>query len=215
MRYTRQTILGAAVTMAIGGFAAPVHAQSPWSALVGTCASTDNNFFSGTPSVNLPVARFITPGGSLTFNRFHQGYIAVLCTVDNPRDNVTQPWNRLHVTYRDPDGLRTIDGYGLDYQVYVELVRMSKTSGALFQVARFDSNLQCQQTPTTSCYGDNAVKRFAVTFNHTFDFNNYAYAVYARLYRGNVSFLPQVYQVRMQAAPLTTAEESEEVPDPR
>ena len=90
MRYTRQTILGAAVTMVMGGFAVPAYAQSPWSALVGTCASTDNNFFSGTPSVNFPVTRFITPGGSLTFNRFHQGYIAVLCTVDNPRDNITQ-----------------------------------------------------------------------------------------------------------------------------
>jgi hypothetical protein len=35
------------------------------------------------------------------------------------------------------------------------------------------------------------------------------------LYRGNVSFLPQVYQVRLQAVPLATAEASEEVPDPR
>jgi hypothetical protein len=208
-------MLGAAVTMVMGGFAGPAYAQTPWSALVGTCASTDNNFFSGTPSVNLPVARFITPGGSLTFNRFHQGHIAVLCTVDNPRYAGTQRWNQLHVTYRDPDGLRTIEDYGLEYQVYVELVRMSKTSGALWQVARFDSNLQCQHTPTTSCYGDNAVKTFAATFNHTFDFSNYAYAVYARLYRGNVSFLPQVYQVRLQAVPLATAEASEEVPDPR
>ena len=60
-----------------------------------------------------------------------------------------------------------------------------------------------------------AVKTFAVAFNHTFDFSNYAYAVYARLYRGNVGFLPQIYQVRMQARPLTAEEESEEVPDPR
>ena len=32
-----------------------------------------------------PVARYKTPGGSLTFNGFHDGYIAVVCNVDNPR----------------------------------------------------------------------------------------------------------------------------------
>jgi hypothetical protein len=85
-------------------------------------------------------ARFITPGGSLTFNGFHQGYIAVLCTVDNPRYHGTQRWNQLHVTYRDPDGLRTLEGYGLDYQVYVELVRISKATGAL-------RNLPAQRGP--------------------------------------------------------------------
>ena len=209
MRITRHTILSAAVTMIISGFAGPAHAQQPWSVVVGTCASTDNNFFSGTPTVNLPIARFITPGGSFTFNSFHQGHIAVLCTVDNPRYSGTQRWNQLYVTYRDPDGLRTLEGYGLDYQVYVELVRMSKTTGAISRIVRFDSNLQCQHTPTTSCRGDNAVKTFAAAFSHTFDFDNYAYAVYARLYRGNVSFLPQIYQVRLQALPLTTAEASE------
>lgn len=209
MRLTRPTILIAAVTVVIGGVARPAHAQQPWSALAGTCAATDNNFFSGAPSADLPVARFISPGGSLTFNRFHQGYIAVLCTVDNPRYKGTQRWNQLHVTYRDPDGLRTIEDYGLNYQVYVELVRMSKVTGALSRIAQFDSNLQCQQTPTTSCYGDNAVKTFAVTFTHTFDFNNYAYAVHARLYRGQVSFLPQIYQLRLQSVALTTAAETE------
>jgi hypothetical protein len=157
----------------------------------------------------LPTARFITPGGSLTFNRFHQGHIAVLCTVDNPRYDGTQRWNQLHVTYRDPDGLRTLEGYGLEYQVYVELVRMSRTTGAISRIAQFDSNLQCQPTPTTGCHGDNAVKTFTAAFSHAFDFGNYAYAVHARLYRGNVSFLPQIYQVRLQARPVTTAEASE------
>lgn len=58
MQLTRHTILSAAVTMAIGGFAGPAHAQQPWSAVVGACASTDNNFFSGTPSANLPLSPF-------------------------------------------------------------------------------------------------------------------------------------------------------------
>jgi hypothetical protein len=41
MQFTRHTILSAAVTMAIGGFAGPAHAQQPWSAVVGTCARKD------------------------------------------------------------------------------------------------------------------------------------------------------------------------------
>jgi hypothetical protein len=204
MSLTRHTMLIAALTLGGAAFAAPAHAQQPWSALAGTCASTDNNFFSGVPSAGLPVTRFIVPGGSLTFNGSHQGYIAVMCTVDNPRYAGTQKWNQLHVTYRDPDGLQTLDGNGNEYQVYVELVRMSKTTGAVARVARFDSNLQCQHTSTTSCSFDNTVKTFAAPFTHTFDFNNYAYAVYARLYRGNVFFLPTVYQVRLQAATVLT-----------
>jgi hypothetical protein len=206
MQLTRNAFLIAAVTMSVSGLARPANAQQPWSSFPGACASTDNNFYSGTPSADYPVARFIVPGGSLTFNRFHQGYIAVLCAVDNPRYNGTQRWNQLHVTYRDPDGLRTLEDYGLDYQVYVELVRVSKTTGALSRVAQFDSNLQCQHTPTTNCYGDNTIKTFAVAFTHTFDFNNYAYAVYARLYRGQAVRLPQIFQVRLQAGSLTTTE---------
>jgi hypothetical protein len=203
MSLTRHTILLAAMTLVAGGFATPAHAQQPWSAAAGTCASTDNNFFSGVPSASLPVTRFIVPGGSLTFNASHQGYIAVMCAVDNPRYAGTQVWNQLHVTYRDPDGLQTLDGNGKDYQVYAELVRMSKSTGALLRVARFDSNLQCQHTSTTSCSFDNSLKTFAVSFAHTFDFNNYAYVVYARLYRGQAVSMPHLYQVRLQAPALT------------
>src|SRR5215469_8096333 len=81
-------------------------AQAPWSALPGACAGTDNNFYSGVPSSTYPVARFVTPGGALAFNAFHDGYIAVNCNVDNPRftpTTVGQVWNQLQVTYRDPD----------------------------------------------------------------------------------------------------------------
>jgi hypothetical protein len=40
----------------------------------------------GTPSNDYPVARFRVPGGSIAFNGFHDGYIAVICSVDNPRN---------------------------------------------------------------------------------------------------------------------------------
>ncbi|HXG63468.1 MAG TPA: hypothetical protein VNO70_00075, partial [Blastocatellia bacterium] len=181
----------------------PAYAQQPWSALPGGCASTDNNFHIGPSSSDYPVARYRTPGGALTHNGFHDGYIAVVCNVDNPREKLTRftaRWNQLQVTYRDPDGLQGLNGKGTEYQVYVELVRVSKTTGAFEIIARFDSNLQCAGD-SASCQGDNNVKSIAVPFTHTFDFNNYTYAVYGRLYRALAIFnlRPALYQVRLQA----------------
>jgi hypothetical protein len=206
MRTSVHPVVVGAITLLVGGVAGAAQAQEPWSSLPGACASTDNNFYSGTPSSDYPVARFIVPGGSFTFNRFHDGYIAVLCTVDNPQySGLTQRWNQLQVTYRDPDGLQATGGYGTEYQAYVELVRVSKTTGAWSRIARFNSNLQCSASPT-SCQGDNTIKTFAVPFSHTFDFANYTYAVYARLCRALAiwGLTPQIYQLRLQAAPLST-----------
>jgi hypothetical protein len=119
---------------------------------------------------------------------------------------LTQRWNQLQGTYRDPDGLQALGGNGTEYQAYVELVTVSKTTGAWSRVARFDSNLQCSATPER-CQGDNTVKTFAVPFNHTFNFENYTYAVYARLYRALAiwGLTPQIYQLRLKAAPLSTS----------
>jgi hypothetical protein len=141
----------------------------------------------------------------LTHNAFHDGYIAVVCNVDNPRDTslTTPKWSQLQVTYRDPDGLEGFNGQGTEYQAYVELVRVSKTTGAWSRIATFDSNRQCQGT-TTSCLGSNDVKNIAVPFTHTFDFNNYSYAVYGRVYRALATFSlrPALYQLRLQAPPI-------------
>jgi hypothetical protein len=43
-----------------------------------------------------------------------------------------------------------------------------------------------------------------VNFSHTFDFDNYAYAVYGRLYRALATFslTPVIYQLRLQAEPI-------------
>ena len=109
-------------------------------------------------------------------------------------------WNQLQVTYRDPDGLGNPNQPGSEYQAFVQLVRVSKATGAWASIVTFDSNLQCAQG--TSCIADNNVRSIAVPFTHTFDFNNYAYAVYVRLYRALATFSlsPAVYQVRLQAA---------------
>jgi hypothetical protein len=202
MRTFAHSIPVAAMALLLGGIVSPTYAQGPWSALPGSCASTDNNFYSGTPSADFPVARFRVPGGAFAFNGFHDGYIAVICSVDNPRDDspTARKWNQLQVTYRDPDGLQRVGGAGTEYQAYVELVRVSKTTGAWQRIASFDSNLQCQGT----CLADNTIHNIAVNFTHDFDFQNYAYAMYGRLYRALATFSlsPALYQLRLQAAPI-------------
>jgi hypothetical protein len=151
------------------------------------------------------VARFRVPGGSIAFNGFHDGYIAVICSVDNPRNagTVFSRWNQLQVTYRDPDGMGLPGQKGSEYQAYVELVRVSKTTGTWEKITSFDSNLQCAGGPSL-CQADNTTKNFTVNFSHTFDFDNYAYAVYGRLYRALATFslTPVIYQLRLQAAPI-------------
>lgn len=205
MNTSQPLILTAALVCAGFAFASPAYAQAPWTTVPGACASTDNNFYSGTPSRDFPVARFRVPGGAFAFNGFHDGHIAVLCSVDNPRDTTSLlRWNQLQVTYRDPDGRGRPGEIGSEYQAYVELVRVSKTTGAWSRIAVFDSNVQC--APPTSCAADNTIKRFTVPFTHTFDFTNYAYAVYGRLHRALATFSlsPALYQLRLQAAPLVS-----------
>lgn len=195
------TMLGVlALVGVVGGLVSPAYAQGPWSALPGSCASTDNNFHNGTPSNDFPVARFRVPGGSIAFNGFHDGYIAVICSVDNPRvaGTVLSRWTQLQVTYRDPDGMGLPGQQGSEYQAYAELVRVAKTTGTWEKITSFDSNLQCAGGPGL-CQADNTTKTFTVNFSHTFDFDNYAYAVYGRLFRALATFslTPVIYQLRL------------------
>ena len=207
MRTFANLISAVVVCLVLGGLVSPAYAQAPWSALPGSCASTDNNFHNGTAerplSNDYPVARFRVPGGSIAFNGLHEGYIAVICSVDNPREAgiVFSRWNQLQVTYRDPDGMGLPGQPGAEYQAYVELVRVSKTTGTWGKITSFDSNLQCAGGPSL-CQADNTTKNFTVNFSHAFDFDNYAYAVYGRLYRALATFslTPVIYQVRLQAA---------------
>jgi hypothetical protein len=174
--------------------AGPAQAQA-WSSMVGACASTDNNFSNRTASSDYPIARYATPGGSFTFNAFHDGYIAMHCPVSPPSTGSTT-WNRLHVSYKDADALQGLGGSGTTYQAVAELVRMSKADGSLSRVAIFDSNLQCQGL--ANCQATDIVKTYSLPFTHTFDFANYTYAVYTRLYRGLTFFRPALFQVRLQ-----------------
>jgi hypothetical protein len=187
--------------LAVAGNAA---AQQDWTMAPAACASTDNNFYSGTPSAALPVARYITPGARLTFNGAHTGYIAVTCNVENPRDRGTNPgWNQFEITYIDDDGLETSppDVIGANAQVYVALGRIEKTSGVYSDVAVFDSNQECPSPqPAQECIGNNArVFKMVKPLAHTFDFDHYAYTVYGRLYRAFSGYHPTLIQLRLNA----------------
>ena len=187
-----------AVALAFGGLTQPVFALQDWTAVPAGCPGTDNNFYSGAPSAAFPVARFIVPGGRLSFNASHTGYIAIVCNVDNPRDLGTNPaWDQLEVAYIDPDGVHTIDvHYGDTYQVLVQLIRVNKTTGGQSVITEFNSNNDC---PLGSFCDGTAVRKMIKPFVHTFDFVNYAYAVYGRLYRkeAHLTFKPILIQMRL------------------
>ncbi len=199
--------LAALCVLVIPQVAGPAYAQSPWSAVPASCGSTEYNFHFGPITADYPPARFHTPGGAFAFAGPHYGYIAVICSVDNPRDSSPAKWSQLQVTYRDPDGQLKIDdppgqATGDNFQVYVNLGRVSKTTGQWQQIASFDSNNQCPDVGTPCGINDN-IHTATVDFTHTFDFENYAYAVYGRLYRGRPNqsnSSPAIYQLRIQAA---------------
>lgn len=182
-----------AISIALLGMITPAAALQDWTTVAAACAGTDNNFFSGTPSADFPVARFITPGGRLTFNAFHTGFIAVHCNVDNPQDQGTNPaWNQLEVTYLDPKRHRDSNS------VFVQLVRQDKSTGISTVVAEFDSSSECDLGPVSFCH-NGLVRTFVKRFTHTFDFANNAYVVFGRLYRGGVSISPILIQMRLNA----------------
>lgn len=187
-----------AVALAIGGLTRPVFALQDWTAVPAGCPGTDNNFYSGAPSAAFPVARFIVPGGRLSFNASHTGYIAIVCNVDNPRDLGTNPaWDQLEVTYIDPDGVHTVDVHtGDTYQVLVQLIRVNKITGIQSVITEFNSNNDC---PLGSFCDGTAVRRMIKPLTHVFDFANYAYAVYGRLYRreAHLTVKPILIQMRL------------------
>jgi hypothetical protein len=54
MRTFANLISSAVVYLVLGGLVSQAHAQAPWSALPGSCASTDNNFW--TPTAERPLS---------------------------------------------------------------------------------------------------------------------------------------------------------------
>ena len=213
IRHTRRRVVNVTATMlgvfalvgVVGGLVSAAYAQAPWSALPGSCASTDNNFYNGTPSNDYPVARFRVPGGSIAFNGFHDGYIAVICSVDNP-PRCTAPCLADGTSCRLRIAILT---------AWVCRVRKAQNTKRMLNSCvsqRLPARGRKSPASTATCSAlaapvsarPTTLRRLHGNFSHTFDFDNYAYAVYGRLYRALATFslTPVIYQLRLQAAPI-------------
>jgi hypothetical protein len=109
------------------------------------------------------------------------------CNVTNPRDFAQPLWNRMEVTYEDPDGFLS------NSEVVVTLYRVDKFSGLTFQAgnARFSSNDFVSGQHNTS-----------ISFAHNFNFVNNAYYIGISIRRTQATLTPRIQRVRLwQTAP--------------
>jgi hypothetical protein len=123
------------------------------------------------------------------FGRFgflgnNTGEIALRCNVTSPEDLGSPGWDRLEITYDDPDGFFSVS------QVKVTLRRVDKFTGVSFELASFDSNgfVNGQQLKT-------------IVINHNFNFANSGYYVGISAKRTNTTKAPKVQRVRLFVAP--------------
>lgn len=116
------------------------------------------------------------------------GQIVARCNITDPADlfGGNPIWNRMDVTYNDPDG------YFNNSRVRVQLRRVHETTGMSTTLVTFDSNLfgPGQQLETLS-------------FNHVFNFYDYAYYLTIIVDRtgagstGATVGTPQIQRVRL------------------
>jgi len=123
------------------------------------------------------------------FSRASTGQIVARCNITDPADlfGGNPGWNRMDVTYNDPDGFFN------NSRVRVQLRRVHKTTGASATIATFDSNLfgVGQQLETLS-------------FNHAFNFVDYAYYLTLILDRTDATVGPtRIQRVRLYIAPVS------------
>jgi hypothetical protein len=134
-----------------------------------------------------------TAGAELTFQKAGFGTVQARCNVTNPLDVGQKPgWNRLIVSYRDPDNRQTGN------RVKVTLLRLNVTGtpateplGSVHEVVVMDS----------ATYGgrDSGVASVAVSFTHEVDFVH-AYFVLIELTRAPRSLTaPSVLQVALDS----------------
>lgn len=150
--------------------------QSEWSYIASACTLDE----ASTGKYNLDFAR-------LQFAGTATGEVAARCNVINPLDingGGNPGWNRLDVTYQDPDGQAAAS------RVSVQLRRVDRITGLSYTVATFDSNSypSGQQLKTLS-------------FSHTFNFLNYGYYVGISLTRSSSSAAVRAQRVRLYVAP--------------
>ena len=162
-----------ASVLAFTGMLCAVQGQGlpEWTAVASTCVPDETSLG----------GRLAMTNGKIHFGANVLGEIEARCNVTNPRDNNLNPgWNRMEITYSDPDGMAGVT------QVLADLVRVDKFTGASVIVDTFDSN------------GFPAAPFLRVSpFNHVFDFINAAYFVDLRVRRANANLIPGVARVRL------------------
>src|SRR5277367_5355751 len=152
-------------TMLLGGLmlASPAAQAQIWSSAASVCQPGSDSV--GFYAFNVATFEF---AGSDT------GTIRTRCAVTNPLDSGTPNWKTLVVGYQDPDGT------GVNYQVNAELNRLSKTTGTAYLIKVFDS----------SAFAITTAASRSISFNHTFDFVNFAYFVTLSVTRADASKNP-------------------------
>ena len=112
------------------------------------------------------------------------GTVVARCGIANPMNSGQPQWNRLLVTYQDPDGT------GTTYTVRVRLRRVNYATGVTATIATFDSN--------TVSLSAQAITLDEIAFSHVFDFYNHSYFLELTLTRpATPGTAPAVFLVRL------------------
>jgi hypothetical protein len=165
-----------AAAMIAGLLLAPqVHAANgEWTTAASACVPDEGSF----GAYNLEQARFEFLGGAV-------GQIVARCNITDPGDvgNGSAVWNRMTITYDDPDGFFS------EYRVRVQLRLVRDTNGTSQTITTFDSNLVADSNPEVH------------PFAHAFDFVRNAYYLTIIVDRVNAQANPRIMRVRLWQAP--------------
>ena len=169
----RRTI-SAALALFGGLFLAPpgYAADGEWTTVASACVVDEDSL----ASASLEQARFEFLGAAV-------GQIVARCNITDPNDVGGAVWNRMTITYDDPDGFFS------QYRVRVQLRRARDTDGQSTTITTFDSNLVADSNPEVHA------------FNHNFDFVRNAYYLTLILDRVDALQLPRIMRIRLWQAP--------------
>lgn len=146
-------------------------AASVWTTAASACTVDNDIAISEVAAAELK----LRPGST--------GAIVARCNITNPLDSGADPqWNRMRVTYRDPDGTGTVA------RVNVKLRRVNLLDGATTTITEFNSD---QFTGVSAQYRQ-------ISFVQQFQFLTYAYYLELRVGRTSTFLDPVLYRVDLR-----------------